>query len=137
MKATVQRSDGASYTHAAHIRNHRLIIDEPLQDGGRDQGPSPQELLAASLAGCVAITTEMYAQRKGWDIGNIGVEVELDQPQPGTPAHFAVNLLLPAGCSDEQRERLRVIATRCPIHRLLEGEVSFEERITIVEEPAS
>ncbi len=136
MKATVHRSDGASYTHDVEIRNHRLIVDEPEEEGGRDRGPSPQELLAASLAGCVAITMEMYAQRKGWDIGNVGVSVELESPDHGAPAKFIVTLLLPAGCSDDQRERLRVIATKCPVHRLLQGDVSFEERITLVQAPA-
>lgn len=131
MRATARRT-ADPYRHDVDVRDHRLIIDEPEQDGGGDRGPTPQELLAASLAGCVAITMEMYAERKGWEIGAVAVSVDLEVPDRG-PAIFRVNLQLPATCSEEQRERLRVIATKCPIHRLLEGDVSFEERVTIID----
>lgn len=49
------------------------MVDEPVTDGGDDHGPTPQELLAASLATCTAITMGMYAQRKGWEIGDTSV----------------------------------------------------------------
>ena len=45
--------------------------------GGTDTGPRPTQLLAASLAGCTAITVEMYAERKGWDVGAIEVDVDV------------------------------------------------------------
>ena len=50
--------------------------DEPEDKGGTDAGPDPPELLALSLASCTAITLEMYADRKGWDLGEVEVEVE-------------------------------------------------------------
>ena len=59
--------------------------DEPKDEGGEDAGPSPQELLAASLASCTAITMEMYAQRKGWDIGDVTVDVDYEPAQRGSP----------------------------------------------------
>ena len=74
MKATVTRQNG--HRHGVRIRTHDLVLDEPADVGGTDDGPSPLEMLAASLAGCVAVTMEMYAERKGWDIG--GVEIECD-----------------------------------------------------------
>jgi putative redox protein len=77
MKA-IARLEGKPFTHRIEIGGHVLTVDEPEEKGGRDQGPTPQELLAASLASCVAITIEMYAQRKGWDLGAIEVECEYD-----------------------------------------------------------
>jgi putative redox protein len=106
-----------------------LTIDEPRDQGGDDDGPNPQELLAASLAGCVAITIEMYAKRKGWDLPDVEVEAEYEQGDRGTPTKFVVTIRLPAGLSDAQIERLSVIAAKCPVHRTLDGDAIFEERI--------
>ena len=130
MKATARRRGG--FTHRIAIRDHELTVDEPTDHGGSDQGPSPQELLAASVASCTAITMEMYADRKGWDIGELEVECEYETPPRGSPATFKIVLRLPADCTQEQIDRLHVVAGKCPVHRMLEGESVFEERIDLV-----
>ena len=135
MKATAHRS-GSTYLHNVTIRQHQLSVDEPVETGGNDEGPCPQELLAASLASCTAITIEMYAKRKGWDLGTVEVAVQYTPAERGYPTKFSVDLRLPADCTDEQRERLQVIAAKCPVHRTLEGEVMFEDRVTVVEDTA-
>lgn len=126
-QATVRQT--GKFTHRATIRQHELTVDEPEGAGGDDQGPSPQELLAASLASCTAITVEMYAQRKGWDIGPVEVECAYTPADRGEPTVFDLVLRLPSTCTEEQVERLRVIAAKCPVHRTLEGESLFRERI--------
>jgi putative redox protein len=131
VKATARRSTPETFTHSVDIRNHQLVIDEPKDVGGDDEGPCPEELLAASLATCTAITIEMYAKRKGWDIGTVEISVEYTPAERGCPTKFSLDLRLPARCTDEQRERLQVIAAKCPVHRTLEGEVMFEDRVTI------
>ena len=85
MKVLARRDPSDSFTHQVEIRGHRVTADEPENQGGQDLGPSPQELLAASLASCMAITMEMYATRKGWDIGAVEVECEYDQAERGSP----------------------------------------------------
>ena len=80
---------------------------------------------------------EMYAQRKGWDIGAVEVEVEYTPAERGQPTRFALTLRLPRTCTDEQVERLKVIATKCPVHRTLAGEVTFEDRVELVETAAT
>jgi putative redox protein len=75
----------------------------------------------------------MYAKRKGWDIGTVEVSVDYTPAERGCPTKFSLDLRLPAGCTDEQRERLQVIAAKCPVHRTLEGEVMFEDRVTITD----
>jgi putative redox protein len=127
MKATATRS--GSLRQAVRIRDHQLTIDEPLDKGGEDQGPSPQEILAASLAACTAITMEMYAKRKGWDVGDVEVACDYTPADRGCPTRFNLVMRFPDSMSDEQVERLRVIAAKCPVHRTLEGEVMFDERI--------
>jgi putative redox protein len=130
MKATSKRVDG-KLEQAIAVREHRLTADEPTDQGGEDAGPSPQELLAASLASCTAVTIEMYAERKGWDIGDISVEVDYEPAQRGSPTRFVMDVRMPKELPDEQRERLMQIAAKCPVHRTLEGEVMFEERISL------
>ncbi len=130
MKAiSIRRGD---FEHEVRVREHRLIADEPLDQGGKDLGPSPEELLAASLASCTAITMQMYAQRKGWDMTGVEVDCDYTPAERGRPTNFDLVLRLPEGLSDEQAERLTSIAAKCPIHRTLEGEVVFNERVTRV-----
>ena len=131
MRATARRQDGG-FKHEVEIRDHEVTADEPEETGGTDTGPSPQELLAASLAACTAITIEMYAQRKGWDIGDIAVDVDYEPAQRGSPTKFAMNVGLPKELPEEQRERLMQIAAKCPVHRTLEGEVMFEESVELI-----
>lgn len=128
INATATQTSTA-YTHRVAMRQHDLIADEPGDLGGADQGPTPQELLAASIATCTAITVEMYARRKGWETGPIEVECEYTPAERGQPTQFNVVLRLPSACTEEQAERLRVIAAKCPVHRTLEGEITFHERI--------
>jgi putative redox protein len=113
------------------IRRHTLTADEPRDHGGEDSGPSPQELLAASLASCTAVTMEMYAQRKGWDVGDIAVNVTYEPAQRGSPTRFRMAVELPKELPEEQRERLMQIGAKCPVHRTLEGEVMFDETVEL------
>jgi putative redox protein len=129
MNATARRQRPDGYAHTVRIGDHELTIDEPLDQGGDDDGPTPQELLAASLAGCTAITIEMYAKRKGWDLPNVEVEAEYEQSDRGASTKFTLTIRLPEGLSDEQIERLSVIGAKCPVHRTLDGDVIFEELI--------
>ena len=129
MKVTARRTARTGYTHRIEMRQHQMIVDEPPDVGGDDEGPNPQELLAASLAACTAITMEMYAERKGWDIGPVEVECEYDTGDRGCPTKFELVLRLASTCTEEQVERLRRIAEKCPVHRTLHGEVSLAQRV--------
>ena len=128
MKATARR-DGGTFKHTVQVRDHQMIVDEPLSSGGEDAGPDPRELLAVSLASCTAITMEMYAARKGWDIGSVEVDVEYSPAERGCPTKFQLVMRMGDDLPAEQVERLRVIAAKCPVHRVLDGEVMFQERI--------
>jgi putative redox protein len=129
MQAIAKRR-GTGFQHTVRVRDHQITVDEPLPAGGEDAGPDPQELLAASLASCTAITMEMYAARKGWDIGQVEVDVQYTPAERGCPTRFEMVLRLPEDLPDEQAQRLRVIAAKCPVHRALEGEVMFAEQVT-------
>ena len=128
MRVVARRTDG--YAHDVEIEGgHTVRVDEPAEAGGADTGPSPTRMLGASLAGCIAITVEMYAQRKGWEVGKVEVDVEVGYEGP-VPTNFEVGLKLPGDLDEEQRRRLLVIATKCPVHKVLAGEahVNVTER---------
>jgi putative redox protein len=120
---------GDQLKHHLAIRKHKLTVDEPSDQGGTDAGPTPQELLAASLAACTAVTIEMYAARKGWNLHDVEVECEYTPADRGCPTKFEITLRLPSDLTEEQVQRLKVIATKCPVHRTLDGEVMFDERV--------
>jgi putative redox protein len=123
------------YEHEVGIREHRLIVDEPEDNGGGDQGPTPTELLAASLASCTAITIEMYADRKDWDLGDVEVTADFTEASADTPAKFKVDIKSPAELTDEQRERILVIAHKCPVHRALMGaDVEIDDSLELIAE---
>jgi putative redox protein len=123
MRVVARRREG--FLHDVEIEGgHTLVADEPEEAGGTDEGPSPTRLLAAALASCTAITVEMYADRKGWDLGHLQVEVETTYEGPA-PKNFDVALELKPGLAPEQIEKLLVIAAKCPVHKALAGDVSI------------
>jgi putative redox protein len=132
MKANAQRVDHDGLKHTVSVRRHHLTVDEPESNGGTDEGPNPQEMLAVSLASCTAITIEMYAQRKGWEIGDVDVDVDYEPAQRGSPTKFTMDVRLPKELPEDQREKLMQIAAKCPVHRTLEGEVMFDETVKLV-----
>ena len=126
MKVSARRRTG--YAHTVTHEHHTLIVDEPGDHGGADTGPRPTALLGMSLASCTAITIEMYASRKDWDVGRLEVEVNYELHPKGT-SRFHVVLKLPGALSDAQAEALRAIAAKCPVHRVLLGQVEITDRV--------
>ena len=91
-----------------------MTADEPTEKGGNDAGPSPSELLALSLASCTSITIEMYADRKGWEVGDLKVDVDYElEPREGW-ARFDLTMYLPKAISDEQVEKIIVDRGKVP-----------------------
>jgi putative redox protein len=130
MKVVARRREG--YVHDVEIEGgHTVVVDEPaFVEGGSDAGPSPTRLVAAGLAGCVAVTMEMYAARKGWDIGPVEVDVDVKY-EDFAPRSFDITLRLPADLSEERKERLKAVARKCPVHKVLAGEtpVTVSDRV--------
>jgi putative redox protein len=128
-RAVATRRSG--FTHDVEIDGrHKIVVDEPEAAGGNDSGPSPTRLVGAALAACTAITIEMYAERKGWDVGEMTIETEIEY-EGAVPSEFVVMLHLPGGLTEEQQERLRVIAGKCPVHRALAAatKVTITDRV--------
>ncbi len=105
------------YKTGLSFHNHHLIADEPETVGGTDLGPSAGTFLKMSLASCTAITLRMYADRKGWDVEEITVEVDYEKTEEGTVFHRQIQFK--GNLDDGQKQRLYQIANACPIHKTL------------------
>jgi putative redox protein len=133
MTATARRV-GDSLKHEVDVNGrHTIVTDEPERLGGSDRGPAPHELLAATLASCIATMIAMYAQNRDWEIGETTVEVDYDPDS--VPRRFAVDIHLPRNLTPEQRRRLERVAETCPVRRALEAGFAFEERVLTAGEP--
>jgi putative redox protein len=106
-----------------------LVTDEPESLGGEDTAPSPHELLPAAVASCISVTMAMYARAKGWDLGEVTVDVSYDPK--ARPRRFDVDITIAGELDAEQLARLEKVAATCPVRRALEGDVEFDERILL------
>lgn len=125
--ATARRIDGGLRHEVDVNGRHVIVTDEPESLGGTDLGPAPHELLPAALASCISTMISLYAMRKGWEIGDISVDVSYDNE--ADPKRFDVEIHLPAGLSEDQLTRLERVANTCPVRRALEGDFVFNEVI--------
>jgi putative redox protein len=124
MKVVARRREG--FAHDVEIEGgHTVLVDEPVAAGGANAGLSPTRLLAAALASCIAITIEMYAGRKGWDVGAVETEVEVEY-DGFVPTSFAATIRLRDRIDEEQRERLLAVARKCPVQKVLSGGMAVE-----------
>lgn len=124
----VRREGG--FRHIVEARGHRFAVDEPREAGGGDSAPSPLELLAGALGACTAATVEMYAERKGWTLDAVEVDVLVVPAHMGEAAQIDLVLRLPSGLEPEQVERLTSISRACPVRRALEG-AQVSERVEL------
>lgn len=106
---------------------HRLLTDEPPRLGGEGSGPAPHELLAAAIAACVSTSLVMYARTRGWDLGDVAVDVDFDNRS--TPRRCEIAVRVGAALDEAQIQRLERVARACPVRRSLEAGVEFLETI--------
>jgi putative redox protein len=115
---------------------HHAVADEPIAYGGTNQGFTPYQFLAAGLGACTSMTIRMYARRKGWSLDHVSVDVTHDkvhaQDARGQDARidrFMRRITLQGALDEPQRERLREIADKCPVHRTLEHGATVETEL--------
>ncbi|SDS22383.1 bifunctional alpha/beta hydrolase/OsmC family protein [Winogradskyella sediminis] len=128
-----------NFTTSIQTANHTFIADEPASVGGNDFGPSPYEYLNAALAACTVMTLKMYAERKKWDLKEVFVyithsrkhseDMKDKSDKPKYLDHISMKLKFVGDLTSEQKDRLKSISSRCPVHKTLASEVIFETEI--------
>jgi putative redox protein len=107
-------STATKYTQSITSGKHTLTADEPIEHGGADGGPAPYALLLSAVGACTSITLRMYAERKGWDLGQIHIDLRLLKDADGSD-HIERDIRFGATLTDEQRQRLAEIADKTPV----------------------
>tara|TARA_R110002111_G_scaffold200811_2_gene266106 strand:- start:1267 stop:1899 length:633 start_codon:yes stop_codon:yes gene_type:complete len=111
-----------NFTTFINTKNHSIIADEPKSVGGYDFGMSPFELVSAGLSACTVMTIKLYAERKKWDLKEVYTYVNHSKEviEGENKDVFAKSLEFVGNLDEKQRERLRDIASKCPVHRTLQ-----------------
>ena len=111
-------------------RNGNLIMDEPKSIGGRDLGPDPYSTLLSSLAGCTLSTLRMYIDRKGWDIPEINIALNLSQKiDTELITTISRNISFPKTIDEDIKKRLLIIAEKCPVSKILKNKIAINTTI--------
>ena len=116
-----------AYSTTINYQTGSFISDEPLDSGGQNLGPSPIHLIASSLASCTAITLKMYCDRHQWLFDDIQVNVALEFVEGGIK--FIRSIVFNGTISEEHLDRLLNIGNRCPVHKLLTGNIEIHSKI--------
>ncbi len=120
-----------NYLAEVKTRNHFLTIDQPTTSGGGDNGPTPVEYLLSAIGGCVAITLRVYAEKKGWNVGKIAVNVTQKEvlTQEGVKKWLEEEISFENKITEEQERRLLFMAGKCPVAQMIKGETKIETKI--------
>lgn len=125
-----------NFTTSIQTKKHSFIADEPASIGGDDFGPSPYDYLSAGLAACTVMTLKMYAQRKKWDLQEAFVyityskkhsdDLDINVNKPTRFDHLQKKLKLVGNLDEKQRNRLKEIASKCPVHKTLQSDIIID-----------
>ena len=135
----IVRGTGESFAQEIAAGSHRFLSDEPARAGGTDTGPTPYDLLLASLGSCTSMTVTMYAQRKHWALQRVTVRLRHSRVHAEDCAACETgdawltvikrDITLDGALDAEQRARLLAIANRCPVHRTLSSQIDIRTRL--------
>jgi len=139
MTQVIAKIDRTKYKTVIQTPKHQLIADEP-EPLGKDVGPGPYDLLLAALGACVTMTVRMYADRKGWDLEEIKVNLaqsrvyaedcEDCESQDGYVHVIEKKVEFVGELTEEQRQRLLIIADKCPVHKTLTNEIKIHTKLS-------
>lgn len=136
-KAHIRTNGGMLTTVTAG--QHTFHADLPEGSNGTDEAPTPEIMLLGAVGSCMAQTAKLYANRKGWPLEDVEVELELERFKGGEYSAYegdskfvheireSITLIGPL--DDAQKERIMDIITRCPVRRIITSPVFFEEAL--------
>jgi putative redox protein len=126
VKATIGRDH---YRVVLTAGKNTIIADEPVSNGGGDEGMSPHEILASALGACTCATVRMYADRKEMPLDGINVTLTLIRDNDTNTTNISRNIELLGELSPEERDKLLSIANKCPVHKTLTNPINIETKL--------
>ena len=124
---------GTDFQCTATNGHGEWFVDEPAEKGGLDTGPSPSESVMGGLGACIAITMQIYARHKGWDLGDVKVDLHLEGMEPGGQPRIHRKITVQGEFDADQQARLMKVAGKCPVSRLISGEVPMTGELIVRE----
>ncbi len=129
---SVASTPGHAYRQTIKAGNHEFIADITQKEGGDDAAASPHQMLLAALGACTNMTLQMYAQRKGWDVQSVYTDVmEKKDDATGKP-HIIKDITITGNITEEQKVRLKSIAAKCPVNKVITGEKIMESTLELM-----
>jgi putative redox protein len=126
---------GTNYAQNIRVGRHKLIGDEPEVHGGKDAGPAPYHFVLAGLAACTAITLDMYAQRKGWTLGEVKLDLRMFRKMPEGEERIERTISIGGesgeSITEEQRARLAEIAEKTPVTKTLKRSLAIPTTVKV------
>lgn len=132
----------------AAIGDHQLILDEPFVSGGNNEGPTPTQTAIAALGACVVMTIKIYLDHKDWEFDSVDCELDFKIEKVEDPSILTEEeqkyvirgqlrrikniITMKADFDENQINRVRIIAGKCPVHKLMEGSVLIEDEVKLI-----
>ena len=135
MSILVVRDRAHKMKHIVHVQEHSFAVDEPVANGGEDQGITAHDTFDSALGACKAMTVLWYANRKHIPVEDIRVSVSRDDSEERRGVYrLRVTLAFTGALTDAQRHELLTVAEKCPVHKLM---TVVKTEITTELEPAA
>lgn len=135
--ASLDKTDG--FTTKMKLGKHYLTADEPEEFGGNNFGPNPYEYVSGGLSACTAMTVQLYAKRKKWNLENVEVHVNYEKDHEPDCENcedentkidtFNRVVKLVGNLDEKQRKKLLEIADKCPVHKSLTSKVQINTKL--------
>ncbi len=139
-KVRISSVEGFKFRQRFQFGHHELLVDEPVESGGTDAGPDPYALMLGALGACTSMTIRLYAERKGWNVSRVEIELEHDrvhakdcedcESDAAIVERVTRRIRIFGELSAEQRKRLAEIARRCPVHKTLVAGMVVRDEVT-------
>ena len=122
--------DGKKFS--AHNRAHTIIIDQPKEAGGQDQGPTPPEVFIDALGSCIGMYVLAFCKNTG--LGPNGMKIILEweksNDKPSRIKSINAKIELPSANVGARKAALLKTAESCLIHETIKHQP--EINITLI-----
>lgn len=130
MEIKVTHLDGVKFE--VRSRAHKILCDQPAENGGEDAGMTPPELLLASLATCAGFYAVQYLKARNLPHRGLEVSVAAEKlTQPGRIGNFHLNIVCPVELTPEHSQGLMRSVHHCTIHNTLLSQPQIDIELTV------
>jgi putative redox protein len=130
MQSRTRYLDGKKFE--TFVGNHRIVTDQPTSQGGADAGPTPPELLLASLGACAGHYAVEYLRTRSLPVIGLEIQVSADKgAQPARLISFRVAISLPEEIEERHQQGLLRAVNACLIHATLKAGPSVEVELLV------